>query len=104
MAKEQKPSWIEYLKGATKKKHSKAGREYIKSMIAQGKKWTGTKWVDTMATKGVENRLHRSVTGKPISKKKVKEIEGTHLSKQSKRQLSRLGKEDYKEMMKAMKR
>lgn len=50
-----------------RKKHSPAGQRYIKSMVAQGKKWTGTKWVDTMATRGVESRLKRSIGKKPIA-------------------------------------
>ena len=50
-------------------RHSPAGQKYIKSMIAQGKKWTGTKWVDTMAERGLKRRLKRSIEGekKPIS-------------------------------------
>ena len=53
-------------------RHSPAGHEYIKSKVAQGKKWKGGKWVDTMAEAGFKKRLKRSVEGekKPKDKKK----------------------------------
>ena len=70
MAKEKKPSWINYLKGATKKKHSKAGREYIKSMKAQGRKWDGSNWVKPSAYYGGAKR------GRKTADEILREIKG----------------------------
>lgn len=88
------------LREAAYGRHSPAGYKHIKRMEAKGKKWTGTKWVDTMAQAGLKKRLRRA---SPELVKK-KEIERTALSKQTKKQLQGLGKEDYKKVMKMLKR
>ncbi len=53
-----------------RKKHSPAGQKHIKSMVAAGKKWKGGKWVDTMATKGLNKRLRR-VSPELVEKKAI---------------------------------